>query len=1394
MTAPPPPAVRRSLRRKLLLPLALLAVTAAIAIVAGIRLRSQRQFTRELEQRGELVAHFVNYAAEIVSRPGELQRIVTALGADTDILEIVVAGDDPARVLATTETNWLGRPLAELPAEEVADDLVKAINTSLASSHYNARRHLFDYTAPFHVNRPDGRETRGAIMVHVDTRAMELAVTRMTGLLSTAVIAVLSVLGALGYRLLNSRVLRPIAVLDRTAINHRTQSPEVWRDLDTDDEIGDLARRLRESFTQTDFALRELENQKFALDQHAVVAVIDPAGRFTHVNDKFCALSGYSRADLLGQPHRLLHSGIHPTEFYAEIQLSLAHDRVWRGELCNRAKDGSLYWTDATLVPLPAASGQSQHPYISIQTDITARRRAEEEIRDLNTNLERLISERTAGLVRSEAQLRLIWETSFDGLRLTDARGVVLSVNAAYCRLMNLPREALEGSSMTRGYAAVEHARMTEIHDRRFREGGSPGVINTRVKRHDDAVLEMELTNALVAPPGYAPVMFTAIRDVTERNAAEARLRQSDQRFRAVFEHSPIMLGLLTVPEGRLMEFNEACITAFGYSREEALGRTVAELGLWADPAQREHCLAELMDKGRIDGYETRLRRKNGELFTVLYSASLIDIAGQTYSLNSLLDITAQRASEQRLALALDATADGVWDWNITTGEVHFSPQWLRLLGLEPGEIPGRVESFFPLLHPDDAGHARAAIDEHLAGLTPFKQSEVRLRQKSGDYRWFLDRGKVVARDDSGHPLRMVGTLTDITERKQGERALMLTQFSIDRAVDAIFWIKADATILYVNDAATRVLGYSREEIVGRTVPDIDPNFPADAWPAHWAELKARKSLTFESDHATKSGGTLRTEVTANYIQFDGEEYNCAIMRDITERKRSERALEMMQFSVDHAADAVFWLGPDASIRYVNDAAVTRLGYPREELLRMSLLELDLDMPPPSWNEHWDQLKRAGSLIFERRHRTKDGRFITVEVNANYVSFGGHDFNFAFARDITERKRLADEQARLQERMYQNQKYEALGTLAGGVAHDFNNILTAVINYTALARDDCPSHLPHIRQFLDEALKGSERAKQLVRQILLFSRTQDAEREPQLLQPIVKDALSLLRSTLPTSVEIKTVLDPAAPPVLANATQLHQVVMNLAINAAHAMQSRGGLLTVQLGRRILETADTALLPELKPGPHVTLEITDTGAGMDTAVLARIFEPFFTTKPVGEGTGLGLAVVRSIVRGHDGAITVSSQPGQGSSFTLLLPVFMGTPAPSDAAPTSPPRGRGQHILAVDDEPMVVKSMHLMLERLGYRVTSCEHPLEALKRFQAAPDSFDAVITDYQMPAKNGIELTRDLLRIRPGLPVLVFSGYTGKITPEQMRAAGVAELVAKPINTEELARLLARHLG
>jgi PAS domain S-box-containing protein len=1063
------------------------------------------------------------------------------------------------------------------------------------------------------------------------------------------------------------------------------------------------------------------------------------------------------------------------------------------------------------------------------------------------------------------------------------------------------------------------------------------------------------------------------------RQQDAAALRLSSERFQAVFERSPIVIGLLSVPEGRLVEFNAAGVAAFGYARSEALGRTSVELNLWEDPAVRDHYLRELRAKGHVEAFEARMRRKNGEIFTVIYSGSVVEISGQIYSLNSLQDIsvrrqaeTALRASEERLSFALEATNDGLWDWDIGSGAVYFSPQWGRLLGYGPGEVPARVEFFFERLHPEDGPVVRQAVADHLEGRTSIKQSEVRLKTKAGDYRWFLDRGKIVARDAEGKPTRMVGTITDITARKRAEETIAHSVASLratlESTADGILTVGADRRIESFNrpfadmwrippallaggdderllafvleqlreparfiekvehlyrhpreesfdqfdfkdgrvfervsrpmlvdgEAAGRVwsfrditeryrirlrlaafaklgrlLNASHEDhaagriiagmadelfgwdavtlhrydagrdacrsilnmdLVGGRRTEVPPSSPERAPTPRMrraidrgGELILRAEPFLPEPGALLFGDTARPSASLMIVPLREGARVVGVFSIQSYRSQAYTAgdLEALQAMADHCAGALVriqtidalaaseerlrlvWDSATDGMRLtdgsgrviaVNDAFGRLVGKTRGESEGRSLAEAYIEADRERVLNRYRERFAARDVSASREHQVTlwDGRVVLLDVSSCFIETDpGCPLMLGVFRDITERRRAETEREKLQTRLFQKQKFEALGTLAGGVAHDFNNILAGMLNYTALAQSECPPSHPEVRAYLGEVLKGGHRAKELVRQILLLSRSEGAAREPLQLALVVREALSLLRATIPAAVEIKSDVDPRAPLVLAEATQIHQVVMNLGINASRAMKAQGGTLTVKLRARELDAAQAAELVELKAGPHVCLTVEDTGCGMEPAVVARIFEPFFTTRSVGDGSGLGLAVVQSVVRGHRGAIAVRTRPGEGATFEVFFPAVVAPEPAARPANEAMPRGAGQRILLVDDEKMVARSLQLVMTRLGYAVTACNHPDEALARFEAAPGDFDLVITDFQMPGMNGVALAMRLLARRPELAVYVASGFAGDLTDEKIRALGLRGLMRKPIEMAELAELLAR---
>ena len=390
-----------------------------------------------------------------------------------------------------------------------------------------------------------------------------------------------------------------------------------------------------------------------------------------------------------------------------------------------------------------------------------------------------------------------------------------------------------------------------------------------------------------------------------------------------------------------------------------------------------------------------------------------------------------------------------------------------------------------------------------------------------------------------------------------------------------------------------------------------------------------------------------------------------------------------------------------------------------------------------------------------------------------------------FAKDISEQKKLEFQ-------LMQAQKMEAIGTLAGGIAHDFNNILAAVMGYTELAMMDLPQDTPAYAK-LAEVARAGKRARDLVAQILTFSRHSETKREPLEMRSIVKEAMKLLRASLPSTLEIKQEISDQPCWVMADPVQIHQVLMNLCINASHAMRGKAGTLFVSLGPEEIGEPRAALNPELRPGAYVHLGVRDTGHGMEPDVVARIFEPFFTTKQVGEGTGMGLAVVHGIVKNHQGAIEVASVLGQGTVFDLYFPVITEEGEIGGAFGDLQLSRGTERILLVDDEPALADLGKQVLEALGYQVQAHGDSREAWERFAADPEAFDLVITDLTMPGMTGAELAEKILALRPHLPVILATGYSDILTEDEAMEMGVREYLLKPVSTGRLAEVVRRVL-
>lgn len=522
---------------------------------------------------------------------------------------------------------------------------------------------------------------------------------------------------------------------------------------------------------------------------------------------------------------------------------------------------------------------------------------------------------------------------------------------------------------------------------------------------------------------------------------------------------------------------------------------------------------------------------------------------------------------------------------------------------------------------------------------------------------------------------------------------------------------------------------------------------------------------------------------------------NQKLSREINERKKTEMELleseNQYKRLVEGIPGMLYLFSSKRGGIFYSSSVETVLGYPISNLYQ----------DPELWNLsiHPDDREKVNEALknfsegedFELEYRIKDAsgnwhwfhdRSIGRRAGEGEIIIEG------LALDVTEKKIAEREQEKLLDQLRESQKMEAIGTLAGGIAHDFNNILAAIIGYTELTIEELPGESTALSN-MKEILRAGNRAKNLTRQILAFSRQGAREPKPLRIDIVIKEALKLLRATIPTTIRIRENIAPDSGTILADPTQIHQVMMNLCTNAYHAMRDHGGILEVSL--KSVETAAGDVIQgiEVDPGKYIELEIIDTGYGMDRAVLARIFDPYFTTKKKGEGTGLGLAVVHGIVKSHNGYITASSEPGTGTTFRIYLPCIDSDEDKTEIVTVEPmPKGH-EHILFVDDEEPLVHMNRDTLERLGYRVTARTSSREALQAFQKQPEKFDLVITDMTMPQMTGVQLARKMLEIKPGIPIILITGFSEAIDEKKAKKLGFREFVMKPILIRELAKTI-----
>lgn len=764
---------------------------------------------------------------------------------------------------------------------------------------------------------------------------------------------------------------------------------------------------------------------------------------------------------------------------------------------------------------------------------------------------------------------------------------------------------------------------------------------------------------------------------------------------------------------------------------------------------------------------------------------------------------------------------------------IYVNDAWKRNLEYSEEDLLDR--SFLDMIHPDDRGHCMSLF-QRLATGESLMSVETRFVSASG--RVINVLGSINCQMKDGVPVSTRGIFMDISDRKQVEEDLLSLNDALESKVEErtkrlhenleelksesrardrvtaqlkesearfrtivehapeailVFDVK-EQRFVDCNEKAIRLFKASSEELLSCG--------PQSLMPSHGISKKrdlenlsraiAGESVSFETLRKDFEDRVFPCEIRIVRLPFEGRMFLRFSLIDISERELAESERARLMTAVEQITEMVMVTDPEGVIEYVNPAFTQVTGYTVEETLGENMQMLQSAEENDVLHENIRESVLAGKTWRgQLMHQKKDGSLYTAEVAISRVkNASGQTVNFVgIMRDITH-------EIELERRLSQAQRLESIGTLAGGIAHDFNNILAGIMGYTDLAIDEV---LPDSEacEFLTEIGKASNRAKDLVNQILAFSRQGEQEQKPTKLQSIVQEALELLRKAIPVTIEIGCEISPDCGYVLADSTQIHQVVMNLGTNAFHAVLENGGAFEIRLDRSRIGS-EMARREGVAEGDYARIRVSDSGDGMDEATVARIFDPYFTTKDVGHGSGMGLATVLGIINEHKGTITVRSKPHEGSVFEVFLPFCVENQLLDQDSQEGDDagllKGGDERILFIDDDEALLNANRTFLEKLGYNITALTNGVEALEVFLANPDDFDLVITDHTMPRITGMELAREVLSIRPHTPVILCSGFSDKVGSKEAQEVGICDCIMKPAISKDIAQRVRKALN
>lgn len=895
--------------------------------------------------------------------------------------------------------------------------------------------------------------------------------------------------------------------------------------------------------------------------------------------------------------------------------------------------------------------------------------------------------------------------------------------------------------------------------------------------------------------------------------AAEQLLLESqdgEARFRFITDSSPALISV-TDTRKRCIWFNSTWLAFTGRKMEQEVGDGWTQSIHPDDAKARLEAYSSHFDARKPFAIEYRLRRHDGEYRWMLdIGDPQFDAAGEFKGyVGNCLDITERKQIELEKELYQTFFMLSHDMMAITGSDGYFkkvNPACAKVLGYSVEEL--MAKPFFEFIVPEDRQASIAEMERQLQGELTLN-FENRYRCKDGSIRvlsWH-------AIADHEHNVQY-STARDFTELRAAEEQLTKLWLAVEQTSHSIIVTDIDGRIEYVNRAFSDISGYSSEEVLGMNPRLLHSGqTPAAAFTDMWTALRRGEIWQGEFSNRRKNGEIYIESARISPVRrSDGEiTHYLAIKEDITEQRRLFDVLReskmLLQEVIDSTPDWIFVKDRDHRFMLANEPFAkafhqtpqSMVGHYDTEFLPRSLIDGNPAANVPGLHDYDDAVFRGEPVHLACEKISFDSgevrifeTFKTPLRDSSEKIYG----NLCYQRDITERFNREQEQKDLETQLRQAKKMELIGHLTGGIAHDFNNILASMFGYAELIQmSPAIKQNQQLSQYLDEILQAGIRAKELVAQLMTFSQRRDAATEGVAIMPIVKEVAHLLRSVIPASIAIETTIGGGLPEVVISPVQLHQVLMNLGVNARDSIAG-AGTIAISTSLVVLDHFSVCAACQLKfSGSYLMISVRDNGCGIPAENLTRIFDPFFTTKAVGHGTGLGLSVLHGIVHSANGHIEVQSELGKGTEFRVYLPARSRETRhrAEQKAPAAAVSRIAGHVMVVDDEASIVGFLTTLLENLGCRVTGLTSATEALRRFEENPYTIDLVITDQSMPDMTGVELSRNMLARRPGIPIILSTGYSAAVDEDTAREIGIRRFLFKPVPAKILADIVATYL-